>query len=271
MRIVREAFSERKVTEIDEATVSAFIRELPHAARGKANIRTKLSQFLNYCRREGKWIDTNPTENIKVRVKNGEVKVLAVPEIRQLLQAALECELPSASVLPYLAVQLFAGLRPFEASQLRWEQVHFETGQIEVLGVTSKTRETRFATLEPILIGWLLAFRAKAGRITGPFFPETLRAVKVNAGFTFSDTPGGDTRPWPKDVLRHCYGSYWLAVHQNRAHLAELMGTSLAMIKTHYKRAIPREVAEEFWKLTPPKEEPGKIISIAARQVRGAA
>jgi len=262
MRIVRSSFGKLKVTQIDEAAVSDFIRNLPHGARTKHNIRTKLSQFLNYCRREGKWISVNPTENIKVRVKNGEVKILSVPEIKQLLKAALECELP-ASVLPYLAVQLFAGLRPFEASQLRWEQVHFETGQIEVLGVTSKTRETRFVQLEPLLAEWLLSFRASAGRIIGPRFAYTLRAVKVSAGFTFSDTPGGDTHPWPNDVLRHCYGSYWLAVHKDRAHLAELMGNSLAMIKTHYRRAIPFGVAQEFWQLAPSRSEPGKIIPIA--------
>jgi hypothetical protein len=40
------------------------------------------------------------------------------------------------------------------------------------------------------------------------------------------------------------------------------MGTSLAMIKAHYKRAIPGEVAQEFWKLAPSPESPGKIIPI---------
>jgi site-specific recombinase XerC len=261
MRIVREAFGAVKVTEIDEAAVSAFIRKLPHAARGKANIRTKLSQFLNYCRREGKWITANPTESIKVRVKNGDVKILAIPEVRQLLKAAQACELP-VSVVPYLAVQLFAGLRPFEAARLRWERIHFDSGQIEVLGETSKTRETRFAEMEPLLSEWLLPFRLPDGPITGPFFAETLRAVKAAAGFTFGED---DSRPWPKDVLRHCFGSYWLAVHKDRAHLAELMGTSLQMIKTHYKRAIPQSVAEGFWKLAPScPGEPGKIISISA-------
>jgi hypothetical protein len=38
-------------------------------------------------------------------------------------------------------------------------------------------------------------------------------------------------------------------VHKDRAHLAELMGTSLDMIKSHYKRAIPETVAYEFWKV----------------------
>jgi hypothetical protein len=71
----------------------------------------------------------NPTENIMVRVKNGDVKILAVPEVRQLSSAAQACERP-ASVIPYLAVQLFAGLRPFEAARLRWERIGFDTGQI---------------------------------------------------------------------------------------------------------------------------------------------
>jgi hypothetical protein len=136
MHIVRRAVGQLKVTEIDEAAVSDFIRKLPHAARGKHAIRTKLSQFLNYCRREGKWITVNPTENIKVRVpKNGDVKILTVSQTRQLLNAALTCEHP-ASVIPYLVVQLFAGLRPTEAAKLRWERIHFDTKQIEVSSET---------------------------------------------------------------------------------------------------------------------------------------
>lgn len=134
MHIVRRAFGGYKVTEIDEAMIADFIRKLPHAARGRHAIRTKLSQFLNYCRREGKWITVNPCENVKVRVKNDkDVEILSVQQARQLLNAAQTCEYP-ASVIPYLAVQLFAGLRPTEAAKLRWERIHFQTSQIEVLG-----------------------------------------------------------------------------------------------------------------------------------------
>jgi integrase len=258
MHIVRRAFGQLKVTEIDEAAVSDFIRKLPHAARGKFAIRTKLSQFLNYCRREGKWITVNPTENIKVRVpKNGEVKILTIPETRQLLNAALACEHP-ASVIPYLVVQLFAGLRPTEAAKLRWERIHFQTGQIEVLGETSKTRETRFVTLEPLLVEWLLPFRLSKGPIIGAHFANNLRDVRAAAGFSA-------LCPWPKDVLRHCFGSYWLAVHKDRAHLAELMGNSLQVIKRHYRRAILGEAAQEFWRLSPSQApQPGKIIPVPA-------
>jgi integrase len=260
MRIVRAEFGKLKVTEIDEAAVQKFLRKLPHRPQGKANIRTKLSQFLNFCRTEGKWITSNATDNIKVRVKSGDVAILSVAEVKQLLAAARNYEQPQ-SVVPYLVVQLFGGLRPFEASRLNWERIHFETKQIEVLAETSKTRETRFVKMEPRLIEWLLPYRKPQGPLIGVEFVDALRAVKETAGFTFGED---DSNSWIKDVLRHCYGSYWLAVHKDRAHLAELMGTSLAMIKSHYKRAIPETIAKEFWKLSPNLRKPGKIISITA-------
>jgi hypothetical protein len=141
------------------------------------------------------------------------------------------------------------------------ERIHFDTKQIEVLGETSKTRETRFVQMESRLIEWLLPFRKARGSIVGLEFVDTLRAVKRAAGSIFGED---ESNPWVKDVLRHCYGSYWLAVHKDRAHLAELMGTSLDMIRSHYKRAIPETIAKDFWKLSPAAKKPGKIISIAA-------
>ena len=258
MRIIRAELGQLKVTELDEARIQIFLRRLPHRAQGKANIRTKLSQFLNYCRREGKWVTSNATDNIKVKVKKSDVLILSVEDVKKLLRAALNSESPD-SVLPYLVVQLFGGLRPFEAARLDWERIHFETKQIEVLAETSKTRETRFVQMDPLLIEWLLPFRKPRGAIVGQEFVDALRAVKEAAGFTFGEDDGNR---WIKDVLRHCYGSYWLAMNKDRAHLAELMGTSLDMIKSHYKRAIPEDVAKEFWKLSPSARKPGEIISI---------
>jgi integrase len=259
MRIIGAELGSLKITDIDEAAVRAFLRKLPYRTGYKSAIRSKLSAFLNYCRREGKWIAANPVTDVQIRVKRGDVKILSLEEIRRLLLALGAVENADA-VASYLLVQLFGGLRPWEAFRLRWDRVHFDTGEIEVLGETSKTHETRFVPMEPTLIEWLLPYR----KPSGPIVPTTslktvLPAIKRQAGFTFGKDK---TRPWPKDVLRHCYGSYWLAVHKDRPHLAELMGNSLAIIKRHYRRAIPLAVAQEFWTLSPP--EPGKIISIPA-------
>jgi hypothetical protein len=52
-------------------------------------------------------------------------------------------------------------------------------------------------------------------------------------------------------VLRHCFGTYWLAVHKNRAALAEQMGNSAKIIGQHYRRGIQPHVAHKYWQLQP--------------------
>ena len=82
-----------------------------------------------------------------------------------------------------------------------------------------------------------MQYRRPHGLVVSATPKSVLREVKVAAGF----------KTWPIDVLRHCYGSYWLAVHHDRARLAELMGNSLSVIKTHYRRAISEVTAREYW------------------------
>lgn len=215
MRTVCATLGELKVSDLDEATITKFIRGLSTSARNRVNVRTKLSQFLNFCRREGKWIATNPAENVTIRVGRHEVTILTVSEIRRLLAVAASSSAPE-SIVPFLSLQLYAGLRPSEAARLHWESVHFETSQIEVRAETSKTRETRFVHLEPTLVEILMQYRRPHGLVVSATPKSVLREVKVAAGF----------KTWPIDVLRHCYGSYWLAVHHDRARLAELMETA---------------------------------------------
>jgi integrase len=236
-RIIERAFGEKNLADIDEAAAAKFIHGLRGSPQYRKNVRTKLSQFLNYCVRQ-KWLPSNPAAHVTVKLKAREVEILSIDQVRRLLLAAASAE-PAPGVFPYVAVQLFGGLRPFEAAQLRWEYVHLETAQIEVRASTSKTRQTRYVHMELCLIEALLPYRRSHGLIVGPRFRAALREVKKEAGLS----------EWVQDVLRHCYGSYWLAVHKDRAHLAEAMGNSVQVIRQHYRRAIPEVAAREYWTL----------------------
>ena len=252
LRIVREALGRDSISALDEATVTTFLNALPHRPIGKKNILTKVNQLLNYAVRQ-RWIPSNPARGIKVRVKQKDVDILSVDQVRRLLTS---CHDEVSGVFPFLSLQLFAGLRPHEASQMRWEYLHFETSQIEVRAATSKTRESRFVPMNSTLVEMLLSYRRLHGPIIGARFDPTLREVKTAAGF-------GPSNPWPKDVLRHCFGSYWLAVHMNRAELAEVMGNSVSVIKRHYRRAIPETVAAKYWTLA---LEPAKIVEFPSSE-----
>jgi integrase len=247
---------DRRLGEIDQTMVEEFLGKLTLSPRARENVRLKSSQFFNFCVTR-KWIAENPASGLGKKIEMKDVEILSVEAAETLLRTALASE-QAASVLPYLAVSLFAGLRPGEAQQLNWEQVHFATEQIEVLKSTSKTKETRFVTLSSTLAEWLFPFREPKGPITGANFTKDWVSVRRAAGYS------QESAPWPIDVLRHTFGSYWLAIHQDRAHLAEEMGNSVDVIKRFYKRAIPRQNAEAFWKLQPVLQ-PANILAFDAK------
>ena len=240
-------FQDKRVGEITRRDVREFLDGLPLSQRSVANIRTKISQLLNFCV-EQEWIAFNPAASIKIRVPDKEVEILSVGECRSLLETASQPE--HEALMPFLLFSMFAGLRPHEAQQLDWNCVNFKTRQIEVKGVTSKIKRTRFVECEETLIKWASPLKQEQGLIIGPNFQPRWTAMRQAAGFTTKRGESG--RKWPVDVLRHTYASYWLAVHNDRAKLAELMGNSQAIIAKHYRRAIPMEEAKAFWALIPP-------------------
>jgi integrase len=248
---------DRRLGEIDQTTVEEFLGKLKLSPRARENVRLKSSQFFNFCVRR-KWIIENPAAGLAKKIETEDVEILGVEAAEELLRTALTSS-HAASVMPYVCVSLFAGLRPGEAQQLKWEQIHFATGQIEVLKSTSKTKETRFVTLSSMLAEWLLRFRKPKGPITGPNFAKDWKTVRQTAGYN------QEFNPWHVDILRHTFGSYWLAIHQDRARLAEEMGNSVEVIKKFYKRAIPRQSAEAFWKLEPVLE-PANILAFNVKK-----
>jgi integrase len=226
---IRDAFGEKRVTDIDRSMIENFLAVLHLKPRSKANVRLKFSQFLNWCVRK-KIVAGNVASEIKIKVPAIDVQILTVKEAKDLLRNSED------RLLPYIAIGLFSGIRPGECAQLKWEDIDLGNRQITVRGATSKTRETRYVTILPTLAAWLKPFRQKSGPIV---------RGRINAS-------------WPKNALRHSFASYWLPIHQNRAALAELMGNSVSVIKTNYRRAIPARVAKEFWAIRPKASKPTK-------------
>jgi integrase len=241
-RYLLAEFGEQPLASLDVATMEEFLGRLTVGQRTRENIRIKCGEFLNFAVRR-KWLTENPVRSLGKKIESRDVEILTVSATRDLLRAA-ERSPYAANVIPYLVTSLFAGLRPSEAMRLQWQQVHLETAQIEILKSTTKTRETRFVSISPLLARWLIPYRKKSGPIVTANFLEHWRAVRAAAGY-------GPQSPWPVDVLRHSFGSYHLAVHQNRAELSELMGNSPAIIRRHYRRAIPRQLALEYWEIEP--------------------
>ena len=234
--------------------MQAFLDSLHHRPRGRANIRIKLSQLFNHARRRG-WIGANPVELTSVRVPARDVSILNIMEVTKLLRVAEEDQ----SLLPYVSLGLFAGLRPGEVQQICWNDIHFEAGQIEVRPEITKIRQRRYVPLESLLAEWLLPHRLKRGKVTPVNFNKHWKNLRAKAGL--EELSG--TLSW-QDLLRHTHASYWLARHGNRSQLAENLGNSVDVIRKFYRRAIPRGEAEGFWNIRPRIATKANVVAFAA-------
>ena len=251
MNILQRAFAGQRVIDLDQKAVQTFLDRLPYSARTRLNVRIKRSQLLNHCRRRG-WIAANAAELTSVRVPARDVAALSIAEATKLLRAAERCP----ALLPHVAVALFAGLRPGELAALRWNDVHFETAQIEVRPETSKTRQRRFVPLDPLLADWLLPRRRPAGKIMPPNFQKLWRALRADAGLTKLSGKRGWT-----DILRHTHATFWLAIHGDRPRLAEHLGNSVDVIRNFYRKAVPLAEAKKFWQLRPTLDTSSNIVA----------
>ena len=251
-KILTENWGYKRVTEITSEQIKGYLNKTKTKSgtyfknQTRLNRLTKIKQFFNYCiEKPREWLKENPCEGITITAESKEVEILSNEQVITLLEAAIqEKEKVRQAMVPYLVLGLFAGLRPEEAQKMQWESIEpldeKRIAQVKVPAEISKIGETRYAELSEA--GWNLI--KPCLKQSGPigWSRRAFRRIRDKAGFA------GST--WPADCIRHTYASNWLAVHKDRAHLAEIMGNSPAIIRKHYKRAIPVNDAEAYFQIS---------------------
>ena len=152
-------------------------------------------------------------------------------------KGGLDC----SDCLPAFAIMLFAGIRPAELDRLEWSDVDFETENIRVPGSKSKTNTLRNVHIEANLMAWLSACGDSVGMVKPRNWKRKGQLVRRKAGIRGKH-----------DILRHSYGSYWLAVHGDTATLQSYMGHKhVTTYLDHYHQAVKKRDALKFWKIAP--------------------
>lgn len=242
MTLFKNTTRNLRVADVTPETIDAFLASRKVSASGKDTDRRAVSRFFSWCiERPRRWAVANPCR--EVRVDMGEAKppeVLSVKDCEKLLAAAEAYK--GGLLVPYVAVCLFAGLRPFEAARIPRSQVNLADGEIWLEATQTKTgRKTktgRMVTIHPTLKAWLTRYR-------GETFPANWRkefaAVRKAAGLT----------AWPADVLRHTAISHFFRLTGSYGQTAEQFGNSEAIIKAHYQARVRGEDTKKFYALLP--------------------
>ncbi|MFT4177427.1 MAG: hypothetical protein QM627_12330 [Luteolibacter sp.] len=255
-RFLRWFGDDKEVLNITPQTIEAYLATL----KNKGDFKT-ISAWLGWAAKN-RWLPANPCAGLRPEEPaHVEVITLSPADAAEMLRRAVKSE--EWDVLAHIAISLFAGLRPDEfrkiakgddPAYLLWEYIKSE--HISVPPALSKngrrSGQGRTVPIEPTLRAWLDFIREKLGP---PLCGPVLRANWKKAWENWRKTHWlRGNQKWPKDVLRHSFGSYHLARGRSPEVTAFLMENSPKILKKHYwawETLGPEATA--YWELTPTK------------------
>lgn len=234
----KELFGNRPLAELNRERVEEVFSRQSWSPQSLRNYRSLLSQFFNWSIRRG-LTTTNPLQHLQVAVVHRTVEVYSLDQVRTMLSILPRPEF--VGLTPYLALGLFAGVRPLEAERMTWDaNIRTATAEVEIQGEISKTKRPRRFAMEPVLAAWLTWFRSahESAPLVAPDFKRRLDGFKRALPF-----------PWITDGLRHTFGTF----HYNRdkalGPLTFIMGNSESIARKHYLTTLPQADVGRFWEL----------------------
>jgi integrase/recombinase XerD len=221
------------IATFDFVAVESWLNRYP-AAYTRQTWLNRLSTLFSFAIRRG-FITANPCDRVERVSIDHKTPVILTPQ-----QTKLLFSICPTVCKPYLALAVYAGIRPEEIMRLNWEEINLETATAKVSG---KTRQRRIVPLEPILVKILQEHPIKKGPVAPSL--STVRRFLRRARTALN------LSRWPQDVLRHTAASYLLAKYQDAAKVALWLGNSPKILMRHYHNPVTAEDSEKFWTIFP--------------------
>lgn len=242
-----KSFSGRILADISTADIDNWLESLSLAPGSRNTFRRDLQTLFSFgiTRR---YCTGNPAAcAARAKEVDEEIGILSVSEIARLMEAA------SDEMVPFWAIGAFAGVRRAEIERMDWSDIDFDEALIEVKARHSKTGARRHIPMQPNLIAWLLPYQKQSGSLCPPSLRLQVDLDRERAGLK---------QKWPRNALRHSFGSYHLARFNDAPALALQMGNSPDIIFKHYRKLVKPRDAEKYWQIAP-LEASANIVRIA--------
>ncbi len=259
---------DRLVSDILPDHLKELIFTTGRSAVTSDNVRRALSSFFTWAT-EHRFCASNPMGTIKpVKVERDEPETLTLAQARSLMAHAAAYK--DGVVLPYMALGLFAGIRPTELARISWDDIDLEEGAITIGAKMAKMRQRRIVEmvcltendtkgkerkLPASLIAWLLPHALRKTPFRGVNWRKDFDAVKALAGWGTATKQQPNLKPWTQDILRHTAISNHLAHFQHEGKAASWAGNSPDIIQRHYKGLVKAADAVEFWGILPDRKK----------------
>ncbi len=245
--------SNLRVTDVLPDHIEHYLAQLNVTPNSKDAYCRAISSFFSWCMKGKRhWCINNPCYAVEIEGltddDDREPVVLAVKECEALLRAAEKFE--NGRLVPYVALCLFGGLRPFETARLTWDQVNLTDGEIRLKGNQAKTGKGRIVVICKTLKTWLNRYH-KAGEIYRSTYDADLKKLRASIGYGSKSEEQPELKPWVPDVLRHTAISHYFRATGSYGRTAEQFGNSESIIKKHYQGRVTSEETKRFYALRP--------------------
>lgn len=251
VNLFANATPNHEVASITSDTVVKFLDSRNVSRRTKINDRLALSRFFSWCREKPRqWLAVNPAakEGKSKRQPTPQPEILSLEECERLLRTAEKFK--DGKLAPYVAVCLFEGLRPTEATLIRPDQFNLVDRELRIEADQTKTHRPRVVAISKTLAAWLKAYGCNCHPAN---FTKDWRALRIAAGFGTPSEERPDLKPWVEDIMRHTSISHYFRSCGSYGLTAEWAGNSEKIIKDHYKGRVSTEDTKRFYALLPKK------------------
>ena len=233
--------------DVTSEDLGRYIGAMKTAATSRNNHLKNIRTLFTYAKSQ-KWLakneDTAADGLAFVKTKRKPPEIFTPAETAKLLAAASE------RFTPYLALIFFGGLRADEISddepregesrgQLRWEDIDFDRGVVNVPEAVSKTIRRKIV-IQPNLAAWLAPYRGRTGFVYDNEPSHDREACVEAAGVT-----------WKRNAPRHSFASYRLEQCKSAGEVALEMGNTARVVMKNYADVVHAEDAVAYWSITP--------------------
>lgn len=230
----------RQLTLCNRKVLKTYLGSLGVGPQTRLNHARVLSFFFGWCVAE-ELLFRNPVPS-----QTGVDRIPTVFANDQVLRLFEVAFARYPELVPMLALQWYAGLRPGATHHLHWEHIDFPRRRIMIHPVGNKLRQPDVVQDVPATVFALLApLRRPHGAVCHPNHIKLTKALHHALGYHGR----GDER-WPEDVARHTFASNLLPLFNLdlRRLDAVLLHTTSEMTKKHYVlKNVLRESAEAYY------------------------
>ncbi len=259
--IISPYFGNKPIHTITEDDVMAFLNSL-QGQRGKASQSTR-EQYINLMKSVFKFGEVqghinkehNPARFIKpaTKKKDKEPEMLSVDEVKTIF-SFVKSNPKFHQFIPVLAIGFFCGARVEERAKLTYGDI-FVGGRNEIYisAAIAKNGEARFVYPTENVKAWM-NFAKENGvsmNVTDTLIQGDSPKQRRNSHSAFLKVLSEQTGiKLPKNCIRHTAASF-MSESIGHTAAANQLGHDLAVLMKHYRRAITKTEAEDFYNIYP--------------------